>query len=75
MHCCDVRPFVRRGSLCFGWWEPSVIVSARAKLVRRVISNTVNAEGLLDDVPAGKNTPKPRDQLPQCAASAEMSGV
>jgi hypothetical protein len=73
MHCFHVRLLARRGSLCFGWWEPSVNVSARAKLIRRVISNAANADGLLGDVPAGKSTPEPGGQLPRCGASAEMA--
>jgi hypothetical protein len=52
MHCFHVRLLVRRGGLCFGWWEPSVNVSARVELVRRVISNAANADGLLAEVPA-----------------------
>ncbi|KAJ7820698.1 hypothetical protein B0H14DRAFT_3147031 [Mycena olivaceomarginata] len=39
-------------------WEPSVNVSTRAKFLRRVMLDAVNAEGWLGEVPAGRSTPK-----------------
>jgi hypothetical protein len=67
--------FFAAAAFVSGQWEPSVNVSARAKILRSAMSDAVDAEGLLGGVLVGKSTPKPGGQLPWCTTSAEMSGV
>ncbi|KAJ6465252.1 hypothetical protein DFH09DRAFT_1086379 [Mycena vulgaris] len=48
-----------------GFCASSLMLAPRAKFIRSVTSNAVNAEGLLGAVPAGKSTPRPGGQLPR----------